>query len=60
MSGTFATKHEATPGEATVEDGADLVCEGNNTSTHELHADFLAAWGGAIAGVAEEKITRVD
>ena len=46
------------PGEVTVEDGAGLVCTGNNTSTIEFEADFLTVDGGSIAGVAAEKIVH--
>jgi len=35
-SGIFASEHEG-PSEVTVEDGADLVCSGNNTGNrHEV------------------------
>ena len=59
QSGAFAWKTESGPGEVTAEEGADLVCSGNNTSDHEWHGDFVAAEGGTIKGVAEEKIKSI-
>ena len=44
-------------GEVTVKDGADLVCEGNNTSNVPGNGDFVSVRKSPITGVAEEKIT---
>ena len=48
----------------TVEDGAELVCEGNNTGDHvaygEGHANYLSADHAPITGVAEEPIVHDD
>jgi len=41
----------------TVEDGANLVCTGNNTINDPEQSDYVASFGGTIKGVAAEKIT---
>ena len=56
MSGGFAMKHGDGPAEVTVESGADVVCEGNSTSSQANKHEY-AAYGGTIKGVAEEKVT---
>jgi len=58
-SGVYAWKHDVGPGEVTVEEDAELVCEGDNTNNAPYHGDYVAVQGGTIAGVAEENIVRV-
>jgi len=38
-------------------EGADVVCTGSNTSNHEDHGDYVAAYG-TITAVAEGNIMR--
>ena len=38
-------------------EGADVVCTCNNTSNHEDHGDYVAAYG-TITAVAEGNIMR--
>ena len=57
-AGIDAWKNDGGPGEVTVEEDVDRVCEGNNTCNSEDHGNYLVAGGGTITGVAEEKILR--
>ena len=54
-----AWKTEDGPGEVTVEEGADLVCEGNDTSNQAWHGNYVSEDGDTIKGVAEEKIKSI-
>ena len=38
----------------TVEEGAELVCEGNNTSNQPRDGDSVSSFGGVFKSVAEE------
>jgi len=62
QSGVYAYKSQALGylGEVTVEDGAGLVCEGNNTNNHAGHGDIVSARNGPITGVPAEKITTYN
>ena len=47
-------------GQVTVEDGANLLCEGNNTSNDPDYGDFVSVRNAPITGVAAEIITNVN
>jgi len=55
-SGVIALEGRGGAGRVTVE-GADVVCTGSNTSNHEDHGDYVAAYG-TITAVAEGNIMR--
>ena len=62
LSGVYAFKKQVEGyfGEVTVEDDAELVCEGNSTSNAASQGDFLSVRSAPITGVAAENITSVD